>query len=143
MDKSQQKQVNEAAEKFAEAIKESYQALADRSVSAQEINTQLTQESVNAYMDFLNSMFALPRESTKTAEGAVQEASTDLSAGTRGAEGPTQDDAVRHPLSSFMESASDTPDAPPVEGVAPEDAPLPGEGQTAREEPPPGEERPE
>src|ERR687886_2974642 len=101
MDEKQQKQVNEAAEKFAEAIKESYQALADRSVSAQELNAQLTQEffngvinslrtqaennralaedlveqqrkqqeasqaltreSVNAYMDFLNSMFAYYR----------------------------------------------------------------------------------
>ncbi len=36
MDAKQQKQVNEAAEKFADAIKESYQALTDRSVSAQE-----------------------------------------------------------------------------------------------------------
>jgi hypothetical protein len=107
MDQKQQKQVNEAAEKFAEAIKESYQALADRSVSAQELNAQLTQEffngvinnlrgqaesnraladdlieqqrkqqeasqaltqeSVGAYMDFLNSMFSFaqgrdPRE---------------------------------------------------------------------------------
>jgi len=101
MDEKQQKQVNEAAEKFAEAIKESYQALADRSVSAQEINAQLTQdffngvinnlrtqaegnralaedlieqqrkqqeasqaltqESVNAYTDFLNSMFSYYR----------------------------------------------------------------------------------
>ncbi len=98
MDERQQQQVNEAAEKFAEAIKDSYQALADRSVSAQELNAQLTQqffngvinnlrtqaegnralsedlieqqrkqreasqalaqESVNAYTDFLNSMFA-------------------------------------------------------------------------------------
>ena len=101
MDEKQQKQVNEAAEKFAEAIKESYQALADRSVSAQDLNAQLTQdffngvinnlrtqaesnralaedlieqqrkqqeasqqltqESVNAYMDFLNSMFSYYR----------------------------------------------------------------------------------
>jgi len=98
-----QKQVSEAAEKFADAIKESYQALADRSVSAQELNAQLTQEffngvinnlrtqaesnralaedlieqqrkqqeasqtltqeSVNAYMDFLNSMFSYYRGS--------------------------------------------------------------------------------
>ncbi len=98
MDQNQQKMVNEAAEKFAGAIKESYQALADRSVSAQELNAQLTQEffngvidnlrtqaesnraladdlieqqrkqrgtsralaqgGVNAYMDFLNSMFS-------------------------------------------------------------------------------------
>ena len=101
MEERQQEQVNEAAEKFAEAIKESYQALADRSVSAQELNAQLTQEffngvinnlrtqaesnralaedlieqqrkqqeasqaltqeSVNAYMDFLNSMFSYYR----------------------------------------------------------------------------------
>ena len=98
MDQKQQEQVNEAAEKFADALKESYQSIADRSVSAQELNAQLTQdffngvinnlrtqaegnralsedliqqqrkqreasrtlaqESVNAYTDFLNSMFA-------------------------------------------------------------------------------------
>ena len=93
-----QRQVNEAAEKFADALKESYQSIADRTVSAQELNAQLTQdffngvsnnlrtqaevnralsedlieqqrkqreasealaqESVNAYTDFVNSMFA-------------------------------------------------------------------------------------
>jgi hypothetical protein len=98
VDQKQQKQVKEAAEKFADALKESYQSIADRSVSAQELNAQLTQdffngvinnlrtqaegnralsedlieqqrkqreasralakESVNAYTDFLNSMFA-------------------------------------------------------------------------------------
>src|SRR5215216_2616089 len=98
MNQKQQEQVNEAAEKFADALKESYQSIADRSVSAQELNAQLTQdffngvinnlrtqaegnralsedlieqqrkqreasralaqESVNAYTDFLNSMFA-------------------------------------------------------------------------------------
>jgi len=101
VDQNQQRQVNEAAEKFAEALKESYQSIADRSVSAQELNTQLTheffngvinnlrtqaennrglsedlieqqrkqqeasralaQESVGAYMDFLDSMFAYYR----------------------------------------------------------------------------------
>jgi hypothetical protein len=108
MDERQQKQVNEAAEKFAEAIKESYQALAERSVSAQELNAQLTQqffngvinnlraqaesnralaedlieqqrkqqeasqaltqESVNAYTDFLNSMFSYYRGSLDEAQ---------------------------------------------------------------------------
>ena len=98
MDQRQQQQVDEAAEKFADALKESYQSIAERSVSAQELNAQLTQdffngvinnlrtqaegnralsedlieqqrkqreasralaqESVNAYTDFLNSMFA-------------------------------------------------------------------------------------
>src|SRR5918993_1598464 len=129
MDERQQKQVNEAAEKFAEAIKESYQALADRSVSAQELNAQLTQdffngvinnlrtqaesnralaedlieqqrrqqeasqaltqESVNAYMDFLGSVFALPRETAKTAEGAAREAGPPPGARSRGGEGAT------------------------------------------------------
>jgi hypothetical protein len=37
-------------EKFADALKEVYQSIADRSVSAQ--------GSVNAYMDFLNSEFS-------------------------------------------------------------------------------------
>ena len=36
MDEKQQRQVNEAAEKSADALKESYQSIADRSVSAQE-----------------------------------------------------------------------------------------------------------
>jgi hypothetical protein len=101
VDERQQRQVNEAAEKFAEALKESYQSIAERSVSAQELNAQATQdffngvinnlrtqaennralsedlieqqrkqqeasqalaqESVGAYMDFLNSMFAFYR----------------------------------------------------------------------------------
>ena len=55
MDQKQQKQVNEAAEKFADAIKESYQALADRSVSAQELNAQLTQEFFNGVINNLRT----------------------------------------------------------------------------------------
>ena len=113
MDERQQKQVNEAAEKFAEAIKESYEALADRSVSAQELNAQLTQEffngvinnlrtqaesnralaedlieqqrkqqeasqalaqeSVNAYTDFLNSMFSYYRGSLDEAQRGARQ----------------------------------------------------------------------
>ena len=112
MNERQQKQVNEAAEKFAEAIKESYQALADRSVSAQELNAQLTQdffngvinnlrtqaesnralaedlieqqrkqqeasqaltqESVNAYTEFLNSMFSYYRGSLDEAQRSAR-----------------------------------------------------------------------
>jgi hypothetical protein len=113
MDERQQKQVNEAAEKFAEAIKESYQALAARSVSAQELNAQLTQdffngvinnlrtqaesnralaedlieqqrkqqeasqaltqESVNAYTEFLNSMFSYYRGSLNEAQRSTRQ----------------------------------------------------------------------
>jgi hypothetical protein len=112
MDERQQQQVNEAAEKFAEAIKESYQALAERGVSAQELNAQLTQEffngvinnlraqaesnralaedliepqrkhqeasqalaqeSVNAYTDFLNSMFSYYRGSLDEAQRSTR-----------------------------------------------------------------------
>jgi aromatic ring-opening dioxygenase LigB subunit len=113
MDTKQQKQVNEAAERFAEAIKETYQALADRSVSAQEINAQLTQElfngvinnlrtqaegnralaedlieqqrkqreasqaltqeSVNAYTDFLNSIFSYYRGGVDEAQRSARQ----------------------------------------------------------------------
>jgi hypothetical protein len=114
MDQRQQQQINEAAEKFASAIKESYQALAERGVSAQELNAKLTQdffngvinnlrtqaesnralaedlieqqrkqqeasqalaqESVNAYTDFLNSMFAYYRGNLDEAQrGASQQ----------------------------------------------------------------------
>jgi hypothetical protein len=109
----QARKANEAAEKFAEAIKESYQAIADRSVSAQELNAQLTQEffngvinnlraqaqsnralaedlieqqrkqqeasqalaqeSVNAYTDFLNSMFSYYRGSLDEAQRGTRQ----------------------------------------------------------------------
>ncbi len=112
MDEKQQKQVNKAAENFANAIKESYQAVADRSVSAQELNAQLTQdffngvinnlrtqadsnrdlaqdlieqqqkqreasqalaqESMNAYTDFLNSMFSYYQGNLEQAKKSAQ-----------------------------------------------------------------------
>lgn len=49
------RQVNEAAEKFAGAIKESYRAAAERGVSAQEINAELTQSFFNSVIDNLRS----------------------------------------------------------------------------------------
>jgi hypothetical protein len=55
MDDQQARKVNEAAEKFAEAIKESYQAIADRSVSAQELNAQLTQDFFNGVINNLRT----------------------------------------------------------------------------------------
>ncbi len=98
MDDQQQRQINEAAEQFASAIRDSYQAASQRTVAIQQLNAeltqdffnrvisnlrneaegnrelsqelagqqqrgaeatqQLTQESVNAYMDFVNSMFS-------------------------------------------------------------------------------------
>ena len=55
MDRARHRLVNEAAEKFAGAIKESYQALADRSVSARELNAQPKQEFFNGVTDNLST----------------------------------------------------------------------------------------
>lgn len=100
-DNKQQQQLDEASQKFADAVKGSYEAIARRGASAQEVNTDLTrnffngvinnlqnqaegnraltrelaeqqqrqreatqaltQESLNAYTDFLNSMFSYYR----------------------------------------------------------------------------------
>jgi len=62
MDEKQQKQVNEAAEKFADALKQSYQSLADRSVSAQELNAQLTQDFFNGVIKNLRTQAESNRE---------------------------------------------------------------------------------
>src|SRR5215210_6260509 len=100
-----EQQANEVAKQFADAVRASYQAVADRSVSAQALNAQLTQqffadvinnlrtqaedtrqmtqqwadqqqrtqevtrtiaqESVGAYMEFLNSMFSFAQGRTQ------------------------------------------------------------------------------
>jgi hypothetical protein len=113
MDERQQRQMDEAAEKFAQSLTQAYRAVAGRSVSAQELNAQLTQEffngvinnlrtqaennralaedlieqqrkqqeasqaltqeSVNAYMDFLNSMFSYYRGSMDEAQRSARQ----------------------------------------------------------------------
>jgi uncharacterized glyoxalase superfamily metalloenzyme YdcJ len=55
MDDRQQRQVNEAAEKFAEAIRESFQAVSDRTVSAQQLNAELTQTFFNSVIENLHA----------------------------------------------------------------------------------------
>ena len=65
MDQRQQRQVNEAAEKFAEAVRESYQAVVDRGMSAQELNTQLTQDFFNGVINSLRSQAESNRELTQ------------------------------------------------------------------------------
>ena len=62
MDPKQQKQVNEAAEKFASAIKESYQTVAERGVSAQEMNAQITQDFFNGVIENLRTQADNNRE---------------------------------------------------------------------------------
>lgn len=55
IDQKQQKQINEAAERFADALKQSYQSLSGRSVSVQELNAQFTQDFFNAVINNLRS----------------------------------------------------------------------------------------
>ena len=55
MDERQHRHVNEAAEKFAESLTEAYRAVAGRSVSAQELNAQLTQEFFNGVINNLRT----------------------------------------------------------------------------------------
>jgi hypothetical protein len=193
MDNQQARRVNEAAEKFAESLTEAHRALTDRSVSAQELNAQLTQqffnrvienlgtqaesnrtlagnlidqhrkqqvaskalarESVDAYMHFLGSVFAFPREGARVGRPAGRDAVPDPSAESGEQESATQDDAVRHPLSSWVQN-SDAATSPPSEERTPKEEPPPGEERpekrravpttppSAREDPPPGEERP-
>ncbi len=110
----QQQQIDEAAQKFTDAFVQAQRAAADRGVSAQEMNAQLTQdffnrvienlnaqaedtrqlgqqladqqqrateagqtltqESVQAYMDFVNSMFTFGQQGAQAAQRAAQEA---------------------------------------------------------------------
>jgi uncharacterized protein YdiU (UPF0061 family) len=64
-DTQQQKQINEAAEKFADAVKESYQSVADRAVSAQELNAQLTESFFNSVINNLRTQAQDNREMTQ------------------------------------------------------------------------------
>ena len=108
-----QQRINEAAEKFTDALTQSYKTVAERGASAQERNTQLTEvffiqtinylrgqaeenrkvseqladqqqrqadaaqtltrESVDAYMEFIDSMFSWWQEGIQTAEQGATE----------------------------------------------------------------------
>jgi hypothetical protein len=54
-EQQQQQRINEAAEQSANAIRDSYQAVADRGVSAQELNAQLTQVFFNRVIENLRT----------------------------------------------------------------------------------------
>ena len=111
-DQQQQQKVNEAAEKFTDALVQSYKVAVERSASAQEQNVQLTetffnqtinnlraqaeenrrvsqelqgqqqrqaeavqtltQESVEAYMEFLNSAFSFWQRGARETEQATR-----------------------------------------------------------------------
>jgi uncharacterized protein YoxC len=65
MDERQQRQIDEAAEKFAEAIRESFQAVAERSISVQQLNAELTQSFFNGVIENLRSQMEGNRAMTE------------------------------------------------------------------------------
>ena len=65
MDQQQQNQINQAAEKFAEAVRDSYQAVADRAVSAQELNAELTQQFFNGVINNLQQQAESNRQTSQ------------------------------------------------------------------------------
>lgn len=68
----QQRQINEAAEKFADAVRESYQAVSDRTVSAQELNAELTQNFFNSVINNLRDQAERNQELTQELAGQQQ-----------------------------------------------------------------------
>jgi len=66
MDEQQQQRVNRAAEEFANALIESQRTMAERGVSAQEMNAQLTQH-------FFNNVITNLQRMTEETRGASQE----------------------------------------------------------------------
>jgi putative cell wall-binding protein len=65
MDEQQQQRVNQAAEQFAEAVKESYQTFADRGQSAQELNAELAQQFFSSVNEHLRTHAETNREMTQ------------------------------------------------------------------------------
>ena len=114
MDEQEQQRLNQAAQEFSDAFIQAQRAAADRGVSAQEMNAQLTQdffnrvienlrtqaeetrglgqqlgglqqqateagrtltqESVSAYMDFVNSMFAFGQQGAQATQRGTERA---------------------------------------------------------------------
>ena len=69
MDERQVERVNEAAQKFADAVRESYQTVAGRAASAQQLNTELAQNFFNSVVDNLRSQAESNREMTQELQG--------------------------------------------------------------------------
>jgi Zn-dependent oligopeptidase len=61
VDEQQQQRVNRAAEEYANAGVEAQRAMAERGVSAQEMNAQLNQQFFNGVIDNLQRMAAETR----------------------------------------------------------------------------------
>jgi hypothetical protein len=86
MAERQRRRVNEAAEQFANAIMESQRTMAQRGVSLQEINAQLTRQFLNDLIDNLRMM-------TEETRGASQELADQIRRAQQAARTLTQETA--------------------------------------------------
>lgn len=89
MAEQHQQRINEAAQQFAEALLESYRTSTDRTVSAQELNAQLTQQFFNAVMDNL-------RGQTENVRAASQELAEQTQRGQEAAQALTQESVAAY-----------------------------------------------
>ncbi len=64
-DQQSQQRINEAAEQFTDALVESYKTVADRGVSAQERNTQVTEVFFNQTINNLRAQAEQNRQATE------------------------------------------------------------------------------
>ena len=64
-DQQSQQRINEAAEKFTDALVQSYKTVADRGVSAQERNTQVTEVFFNQAINNLRTQAEQNRQATE------------------------------------------------------------------------------
>ena len=65
MDERQQQQVNEAAQQFADALTESFRTVSERTVSAQQLNAELTQAFFNRVINNLHTQTEDTRQMTE------------------------------------------------------------------------------
>ena len=65
MDQQQQDQINQAAERFADAVRDSYRTVADRAVLAQELSAELTQNFFTSVIDNLQQQVEGNRQMTR------------------------------------------------------------------------------
>ena len=86
MDEQQQQRVNQAAQELANAMVESQRTMAERGVSAQEMNAQLTQQFFNNLIDNLQRM-------SEETRGASQELADQTQRAQEAARSLTQESA--------------------------------------------------
>src|SRR5215208_2929943 len=101
--------VNEAARRFAETLAESYRVVSEQANKQQEAGQALARESVEAYVEFLDTAFSRYRSGTARAAENVQEgaiAAGETAARVMGAATGAVADATASTLDTTAETAA-------------------------------------